>query len=157
MSLLTFNNVIIKMHTTTASRIRLITFFMTVGLSSTELITLNEYILGGLILPSHESTWEMENHVGSNLSFLKRLWNFVTLCRFLHYLCNQVFLINQQLAEKHLGPLPALIDILKNNTSMVFINRATAITPARPQPPNIISFTSFHIQDELLPLSKVFI
>ncbi|XP_043511570.1 UDP-glucosyltransferase 2-like [Frieseomelitta varia] len=125
-----------------------------IGLSSTEMITLNEYVIGGLILPSHESTWEMENNVGSNLSFLKRLWNFVTLWRFMYFTYNQEFLANQQLAEKYLGPLPPLIDIMKNNTSMVFINRATAMTPARPQLPNVISFTSFHIQDELLPLPK---
>lgn len=126
------------------------------GLSSTELTTYNEYIIGGLILPSHESTWEMENHAGSNLPFLKRLWNFVTLWRFLHFMYQKNF-INQQLAEKHLGPLPSLIDISKNNTSMVFINQAIAITPARPKLPNVISFTSFHIQDKLHPLSKVFI
>ena len=129
---------------------------MTAGLTSTGIPTLNEYIIGGLVLPSHESTWEMENHTGSNLPFFKRLWNFVTLWRYLHSIYDQVFPPNQQLAEKYLGPLPPLTDIVRN-TSMIFINQASAITPARPQLPNMISFTSSHIQDKLPPLPKVWI
>ncbi|CAD1475738.1 unnamed protein product, partial [Heterotrigona itama] len=85
-----------------------------IGLTSSGLNTLNEYILGGLVLPSHESTWEMENHTGSNLPFLKRLWNFVTLWRHLYIFYNQMLPINQRQAEKYLGPLPPLIDIMKN-------------------------------------------
>ncbi|KAK1128580.1 hypothetical protein K0M31_003038 [Melipona bicolor] len=122
-------------------------------ISSTELTAVNEYIVGGLVLPSHESTWEMENHTGSNLPFLKRLWNFVTFWRFLHSFYTDMFAANQQLAEKYLGPLPPLIDIVKN-TSMIFVNQAAITTPARPQLRNVISFTSFHIHDKLLPLPK---
>ncbi|KAK1128581.1 hypothetical protein K0M31_003039 [Melipona bicolor] len=124
-----------------------------IALSSTELTAVNEYIVGGLVLPSHESTWELENHTGSNSPFFKRLWNFVTFWRFLHSFYTEMFSANQQLAEKYLGPLPPLIDIMKN-TSMLFVNQAAATTPARPQLSNVISFTSFHIQDKLPPLPK---
>ncbi|CAD1473518.1 unnamed protein product, partial [Heterotrigona itama] len=93
-------------------------------LSSLGLPAWNEHILGGLVLPSHESTWEMENKTGSNLPFLKRLWNFVSFWHFLHLLYTELLLVNQQLAEKYLGPLPPLTDIMKN-TSMLFINQAS--------------------------------
>lgn len=124
-----------------------------IGLSSLGLPLINEHILGGQVLPSHESTWEMETNAGPNLPFLKRLWNFVTFWRFLHFLYTEMMSANQQLAEKYLGPLPPLIDIMRN-TSMIFVNQARAITPARPQLANVISFTSFHIQDKLPPLPK---
>ena len=140
---------------TIASRIRLITFLITVGLSSLGLASWDEHVLGGVVLPSHESTWEMGANVGPNLPFLKRLWNFVSLWRYLHFLYTEYVPINQQLAEKYLGPLPPLIDIMKNKTSMVFINQAIAITPARPRFANAISFTSSHIQKKLPPLPKV--
>ena len=130
---------------------------MIVGLSSLGLPSWNDHMLGGLVLPSHESTWEMEDKTGSNLPFMKRLWNFVTFWRFLHFLYNELIPVNQQLAEKYLGPLPPLTDIMKKKTSMIFINQASAIIPARPQFPNVISFTSFHIRDKLPPLPKVWI
>ncbi|XP_043511571.1 UDP-glucosyltransferase 2-like [Frieseomelitta varia] len=125
-----------------------------IGLSSYGLPSWNEHVLGGLVLPSHESTWEMEANTGRNLPFLKRVRNFVSFCRYLHFMYTELLPISQQLAEKYLGPLPPLTDIMKNNTSMVFINQAIAISPARPQLANAISFTSFHIQDKLPPLPK---
>ncbi|KAK9296114.1 hypothetical protein QLX08_009785 [Tetragonisca angustula] len=125
-----------------------------IGLSSLGLASWDEHVLGGVVLPSHESTWEMGANAGPNLPFLKRLWNFVSLWRYLHFLYTEYVPINQQLAEKYLGPLPPLIDIMKNKTSMVFINQAIAITPARPRFANAISFTSSHIQKKLPPLPK---
>lgn len=127
---------------------------MIVGLSSLGMIALNEFILGGLVLPSHEYTWEMEANTGTNLPFFKRLSNFVTMWNFLYHINFDVFFFQQKLAEKYLGPLPPLMDIMKN-TSLIFTNQIDILSPARPKLPNIISFNSFHVSDNSSPLSKV--
>lgn len=127
---------------------------MIVGLSSLGMITLNEFILGGLVLPSHEYTWEMEANTGTNLPFFKRLSNFVTMWSFLYNVNFNIFFFQQKLAEKYLGPLPPLTDIMKN-TSLIFINEIDILSPARPKLPNMISFNFFHVSDNPTPLSKV--
>nr|XP_033192156.1 UDP-glucuronosyltransferase 2B33-like [Bombus vancouverensis nearcticus] len=125
-----------------------------IGLSSVELITLNEHALGGLVLPSHEYTWEMEDNTGTNLPFLKRLRNFVYMWYTIYYYYYHALIPDQQkLAEKYFGPLPPMLDVLKN-VSLLFINQADVMIAARPKLPNIITFTSSHIQKKLTPLSK---
>nr|XP_033333360.1 UDP-glucuronosyltransferase-like isoform X1 [Megalopta genalis]XP_033333361.1 UDP-glucuronosyltransferase-like isoform X2 [Megalopta genalis]XP_033333362.1 UDP-glucuronosyltransferase-like isoform X3 [Megalopta genalis] len=125
-----------------------------IGLSTLGLCSLNEHALGGLILPSHESTWEMEANVGTNQPFWKRLRNYLKLWRFLYSLYRDLFPRQQKLAEHYFGPLPPLLDILKN-TSVVFVNQADAITPARPKLANMITFTSFQVEENPSPLPAV--
>lgn len=127
---------------------------MIVGLSSLGMITLNEFIVGGLVLPSHEYTWEMEANTGTNLPFFKRLNNFVTMWSFLYRINYEVFFFQQKLAEKYLGPLPLLTDIMKN-ISLIFTNQIDILSPARPKLPNMISFNFFHVSDNPPPLPKV--
>lgn len=124
-----------------------------VGLCSLGLHSFNEIILGGLVFPSHEYTWEMEEGTGINLPFFKRLNNFIKMWHFQYYLNSKVSKY-QKIAEKYLGPLPPLLDIM-SNTSMLFINQADVITPGRPKLPNMITFNSFHIIKNLPPLPKV--
>ena len=132
----------------------LITFCMTIGLSSLGLVGFNEHALGGFILPSHEYTWEMEENTGTNLSFFKRLCNFVNMWRAMYYIYYEMFPYHQKLAEKYFGPLPPMMDILKN-VSMLFVNQADVMTPARPKLANMITFTASHIEKKPKPLPKV--
>ncbi|XP_068987820.1 UDP-glycosyltransferase UGT5-like [Bombus flavifrons] len=124
-----------------------------IGLSTFGLIAINEHALGGLVLPSHEYTWEMEDNTGTNLPFLKRLRNFVNMWRNLYHIYHEIFPQQQKLAEKYFGPLPPMLDVLKN-VSMLFINQADVMVPARPKLPNIITYTSSHIEKKLTPLPK---
>ena len=129
---------------------------MTVGLSSFGLSTFNEHALGGLVLRSHEYTWEMENNTGANLPFLKRLRNFVNMSYYIYYYYYYYALIpnQQKLAEKYFGPLPPFLEVLKN-VSLLFINQADVMIAARPKLANIITYTSSHIEKKLTPLPKV--
>ncbi|XP_078038086.1 UDP-glucosyltransferase 2-like [Augochlora pura] len=122
-----------------------------IGLSSLGISSMNEHVFGGLILPSHEYTWEMENDVGTNLPFYKRLQNFLKHYRFLYVGYRDNYPRQQKIAEKYFGPLPSLLDIQKN-TSVIFVNQADAIIPARPKLANMVTFTSFHVEENLTPL-----
>ncbi|CAK9810028.1 UDP-glycosyltransferase UGT5 [Anthophora quadrimaculata] len=124
-----------------------------IGLSSLGLCAINEHALGGLVLPSHEYRWEMEANTGSNLPFWKRLKNFVNLWRSVYILYRDHFPKQQQIAEKHLGPLPSLLDITKN-MSMFFVNEPDVLTPASPKLTNMLTFSSFHIDKTPKPLPK---
>ncbi|XP_076380605.1 UDP-glucosyltransferase 2 [Megalopta genalis] len=122
-----------------------------IGMSSLGMLSINEHALGGLVLPSHEYTWEMEANVGTNQPFWRRLQNYIKLSRLLYVMYRDLFPRQQNLAEHYFGPLPPLLDILKN-TSVVFVNQADAITPARPKLANMITFTSFHVEKTPTPL-----
>ncbi|XP_017754974.1 PREDICTED: UDP-glucuronosyltransferase 2C1-like [Eufriesea mexicana] len=124
-----------------------------IGLSSMGVTSFIEHVLGGLVLPSHESTWEMQWNTGSNLPFTKRLSNFVTIWRLIYYMYHDLFPAHQKLAESYLGPLPPLLDIVKN-TSVYFVDQSDVFTSARPKLANMITFTSFHIEENLDPLPK---
>lgn len=127
---------------------------MIIGLSSLGLISINDFVLGGAVLPSHEYFWENEGNTGINLPFYKRLRNFVKTWRLLLHINFNIFPNEQKLAEQYLGPLPPLIDIMKN-VSMIFINEADVLTPGRPILPNIVRFSSFHVSENPDPLPKV--
>nr|XP_033333680.1 UDP-glucuronosyltransferase-like [Megalopta genalis] len=120
-------------------------------LVSTTITCLSEHALGGLILSSHESTWEIAKNVGLNQPFWRRVQNYLKLSRLLYVMYRDLFPRQQNLAEHYFGPLPPLLDILKN-TSVVFVNQADAITPARPKLANMVTFTSFHVEETPTPL-----
>ncbi|XP_076643749.1 UDP-glucosyltransferase 2-like [Halictus rubicundus] len=123
-----------------------------IGLSSLGMFFLNEHALGGVVLPSHEYTWEMEANVGTNQPFWKRLQNFLKISRAMYHMYSDLYPRHQKLVEKYFGPgVPSLLDIQKN-TSLVFVNQADAIVPARPKLANMITFTSFHVEKNQPPL-----
>ncbi|XP_076643748.1 UDP-glucosyltransferase 2 [Halictus rubicundus] len=125
-----------------------------IGLSSLGLFSFTEHALGGVVLPSHEYTWEMEANVGTNQPFWKRLHNFLKLSRMMYLIHRDLYPRQQKLAEKYFGtPVPSVLDIQKN-TSLIFVNQADAITPARPKLANMITFTSFHVEKNLPPLPE---
>ncbi|XP_076178890.1 UDP-glucosyltransferase 2-like [Ptiloglossa arizonensis] len=125
-----------------------------IGLTSLAMLAYNEHVFGGFVLPSHESTWEMEASTGPNLSFWKRLKNFVSLWRLIYLIYRDIIPNQQELAEKNFGtPLPPLLEIQKN-ISLLFANQADAIVPARPKLANMITFTSFHVSSNPPPLPQ---
>ncbi|XP_076231313.1 uncharacterized protein LOC143177325 [Calliopsis andreniformis] len=125
-----------------------------IGVTSLGTMAMNEHALGGIVLPSHDYTWEMVANTGLNLPFWKRLKNFVQLWSRVYYVYRDFVPAHQQLAEKYLGKdIPPVIEILKN-TSLVFVNQPDALTPAKPKLPNMISFTSFHVQKNPDPLPE---
>lgn len=124
-------------------------------MSSLGLVAIQEHDLGGFILPSHEYTWEMEANTGSNLPFWRRLWNYVTMWRITYIMYRDLYPSHQKMAESYLEMrLPPLSDIARN-ASLIFVNQADALTPARPKLPNMITFTSFHVNENPAPLPKV--
>lgn len=132
-----------------------LTIFSTiVGLSSLGAITLNEYHFGGLVLPSHEYTWETDGDLRSNLPFTKRFSNFVKMWRMLYIMYHDIFPRHQKLAESFLGPIPPLQDIM-TNTSLLFVDQSDVLTAARPKLANMVTFTSSHIVQNPDPLPKV--
>ncbi|XP_060823951.1 UDP-glycosyltransferase UGT5-like isoform X2 [Bombus pascuorum] len=149
----------LQCHRTSIQIFETVTYFAKVlkftikGLSSLGIVGFNEHALGGLVLPSHEYTWEMEDNTGTNLPFFKRLSNFVNMWRTVYYVYHEMLPEHQKLAEKYLGPLPPMLDILKN-ISMFFINQADVMTPARPKLANMITFTCSHIQQKPKPLPQ---
>ncbi|XP_053976521.1 uncharacterized protein LOC128875172 [Hylaeus volcanicus] len=125
-----------------------------IGLSSLGIPAHNEHVLGGLVLPSHETTWELDGNAGSNLPFWKRLRNFVNLWRSIYYHYRDIIPRQQKIAEKYLGPnLPSLLEIQKN-TSLIFVNQPDAIAAARPKLTNLITFSSFHVNRNPTPLPE---
>ncbi|XP_043256096.1 uncharacterized protein LOC122399462 [Colletes gigas] len=126
-----------------------------IELTSLGMVGFNEHILGGIVLPSHESTWEMEANTGPNLPFSKRLHNYVSLWHSIYDAYRRLVPSQQKLAEKYFGTgLPLITDILKEKTSLVFVNQADAIAPARPKLANMITFTSFHVDEKPKPLPQ---
>ncbi|XP_076388109.1 uncharacterized protein LOC100874899 [Megachile rotundata] len=124
-----------------------------IGISSLGIPSHLEHVLGGFMLPSHEYMWEM-TETGPNLPFWKRLWNYVSLWRYTHKILNECYTRQHAIAERYFGMrLPPLIDIVKN-VSLIFVNQADALTPARPKLPNMITFTSFHVKEKPDPLPK---
>lgn len=130
-------------------------FRIIVGLSAFRLMAIENYMLGNIVLPSHENTWEMESNTGSNLSFWQRLNNFYVMWNFIYTMNYRCFPAHQQLAEKYFGPSVSSIKDIMKNTSLVFVNENQIISYARPELPNIIKFHSIHVADHSEPLPQV--
>ncbi|OAD62504.1 Ecdysteroid UDP-glucosyltransferase [Eufriesea mexicana] len=124
-----------------------------IALSSLGTAAINEHVFRGVVFPSHESTWEMEASTGPNLPFTKRLSNFLIMWRMMYIFHRDVFPTHQRIAESYLGPLPSMLDIMKN-VSAFFIDQSDILTPARPKLANVVTFTSFHISENPDPLPK---
>lgn len=129
--------------------------FITVGLSPMGLNAFENYAIGGPVLPSHESTWEMEENTGSKLSYWKRLTNFCKFWYMLYYANSILMPLHQKLAEKYMGkPMPPVQDMMKD-VSLVFVNEDPVMSYALPQLPIIIKFHSAHFTENMQPLPKV--
>ncbi|CAK9804959.1 UDP-glucosyltransferase 2 [Anthophora plagiata] len=125
-----------------------------IGLCSFGIPIIDEYLLGGFVMPSHLSTWEMENNVGTNLTFWKRLENFWTLWHWIYVTFRDHMSLQQRIAEEYFGkPLPSILDFLKN-ISLVFVNQDPIMSYARPSLPNVIMFHSTHISKNVEPLPQ---
>lgn len=125
------------------------------GVSSVGLSTINQYLLGSPIIPSHPSTWENGDRTGFNLPFYQRVENHLrTWWQVYRYLTD--FIPKQQaIMEQYFGtPLPWIGDLAKN-MSLIFVNQQEAISFVRPVPPNVLTFGGFHIKEQVIPLDKV--
>ncbi|RLU26749.1 hypothetical protein DMN91_000546 [Ooceraea biroi] len=104
------------------------------------------YIFGSPMLPSHPSTWEINTLVEGNPSFWQRLQNFIDVWSYLYYWTHNNAITEQKRAEEYFGSdTPNVVDIVKN-MSILLVNENPALTYARPEQPNVIFFTGFHIQ-----------
>ncbi|XP_054013725.1 UDP-glycosyltransferase UGT5-like [Hylaeus anthracinus] len=125
-----------------------------IGVVSCGILAVHEHILGGLVLPSHESTWEMEGIEGPNLSFWQRLQNFLNMWNYVFDSYNILIANQQKIMNQYLGnDLPSLLDIEKN-MSLVFINQIDAITPAKPRLANMITYTLTYPETNLNQLPE---
>ncbi|KOC69584.1 Ecdysteroid UDP-glucosyltransferase [Habropoda laboriosa] len=125
-----------------------------IGLNSFGIPTVEEYSLGGLVLPSHISVWEMEGNVGTDLPFWKRLMNFWNLWHSIYIIFQEYIPTQQMIAEKHFEkPIPPVLDVVKN-MSLVFVNQDPVISYARPNLPNAIMFHSTHVSKNVEPLPR---
>lgn len=123
-----------------------------IGVTSLGVVSYNEFALGGVVQPSQEYSWELESKAGTNLPFWKRLRNFVQMWNCVYVFYRDIIPAHQALAEQYFGKnTPPVMDILKNS-SLLFVNQAEALTPARPKFANMISFTSLHVKSNPDPL-----
>ncbi|XP_026825516.1 uncharacterized protein LOC105278060 [Ooceraea biroi] len=117
-----------------------------IGIMSLGIHNYQRYIFGSPMLPSHPSTWEINTLVEGNPSFWQRLQNFIDVWSYLYYWTHNNAITEQKRAEEYFGSdTPNVVDIVKN-MSILLVNENPALTYARPEQPNVIFFTGFHIQ-----------
>ncbi|KAG5317279.1 UD2B7 glucuronosyltransferase, partial [Pseudoatta argentina] len=117
-----------------------------IGIMSMDLQNCHRFTLGSPVLPSHPSNWELENLTGLNLSFWRRLINFINTWWSIHSWFNNFAIKQQKIAEKYFGNnIPHITDVAKN-MSLVLINQEPLLRYARPEIPNIVHFSGLHIK-----------
>ncbi|RLU27378.1 hypothetical protein DMN91_001182 [Ooceraea biroi] len=115
-----------------------------IGILSLGIHNYHRYIFGSPILPSHPSNWEVNTLVEGNLSFWQRLQNFIDVWSYLYYWTHHNAVRNG-IEENFESDTPNVIDIVKN-MSIFLVNENPLFAYARPEQPNVIFFTGFHIQ-----------
>lgn len=129
--------------------------FITAGIMSLDLQSCHRFTLGSPVLPSHPSNWAIGKFAGLNLSFWRRLVNFIDTWWGIYSWFNDFVIEQQKIAEKYFGNnIPYIIDIAKN-MSLVLVNQEPLIAYARPEIPNVIYFSGLHIAKTLPSLPKV--
>ncbi|XP_025163006.1 UDP-glucuronosyltransferase 2B9 isoform X1 [Harpegnathos saltator] len=123
-----------------------------IGISSLPLQNNHYYHLGSPILPSHPSTWEMQEVTGFNLSLWHRIKNFIRLWRHIHYVLNHYMQRQQAIAEKYLGKGIPNVNEMEKNMSIMLVNQQEITMFVRPLPPNLIQFGGLHIMKNPAPL-----
>jgi len=118
----------------------------------------NHYLFGAPVLPSHPSTWEMQDTISDfNLSLWQRIKNFIRLWYHIYCTLNHFYPEQQAIAEKYLGKnIPDIRD-MERNISFVFQNQQEILSFVRPQTSNVLSFGNFHISKKLAALPEVII
>lgn len=125
-----------------------------IGIMSMDLQNCHRFNFGSPVLPSHPSNWELENYTGSNLSFWRRLMNFVNTWWNIQFWFNNFVYKQQQIAERYFGKdIPLITDVAKN-MSLILINQEPLLAYARPEIPNIVHFSGLHIKKTPPSLSK---
>ncbi|CAK9810002.1 UDP-glycosyltransferase UGT5 [Anthophora quadrimaculata] len=123
-----------------------------IGLISMNLHMYHNYLLGAPILPSHISNWELSDYVDTDMSFWKRLQAYVVASLAVFQWYNYETGEQEKYIRNLIGKdLPPFYDIAKN-MSLLLVNHNPLFEDARPLPPNVIQFTSFHIAENLSPL-----
>ncbi|XP_011059492.1 PREDICTED: LOW QUALITY PROTEIN: UDP-glucuronosyltransferase 2B19-like [Acromyrmex echinatior] len=125
-----------------------------IGISTLGLCSGNYYLLGAPVLPSHPSTWEMEDTTDFNLSLWQRIENFIRLWYHIYCTLNYFYSEQQTIAEKYLGKNIPHISDMERNISFVFQNQQEILSFVRPQTSNVLPFGNFHILKKLAALPE---
>ncbi|KAI4486173.1 hypothetical protein M0802_012504, partial [Mischocyttarus mexicanus] len=120
-----------------------------IGMISTGLTQMSQFVFGNPVIPSHPSTFDLSNRIGLKLPFWKRIQNFVKTWWHIHVTSNdKMYKPQQEIAEKYLGEIPSIKE-LEKNISIVFTNQQDEISFIRPNVPNIINFGGLHIENNV--------
>ncbi|XP_011863830.1 PREDICTED: UDP-glucuronosyltransferase 2B15-like [Vollenhovia emeryi] len=125
-----------------------------IGVSTFGLLNNNYYLLGAPVLPSHPSSWEMQDDTGFNLSLWQRIKNFIRQWYHIYYVLNHFYPEQQAIAEKYLGKNIPDISDMERNISLVFHNQQEALSFVRPTTSNVLAFGNFHISRKPADLPK---
>lgn len=125
-----------------------------IGAYSLGLMQNLHYALGNPVLSSHPSNYEIGRHAGINLSFWRRLRNYVVQWHHLLTKYDEIYYKPQdEIIKKYLGDAPSARE-LEKNLSIVLSNEQEEISFARPAGPNVITFGSLHVTANMKPLPK---
>lgn len=125
------------------------------GVASTGLSLHFHYEMGNPILPSHPSHWELDMKDFGAFVPWQRLDNFVEIWRIIHFTLNELMEEQEAIARKYFGnDIPSCRELLRN-VSLIFVNQPLPISLARPNLPNIIGISNFHISKQIEPLPQV--
>jgi len=113
------------------------------------------YTFGSLILPSHDSNWAINTPVENNMSFWRRLVNFLEVWTQMYYWANVYVPKEDALVKKYLGEDTPHIDDITRNMSIYLVNRHPLFTYRKPEQPNVIYYHGFHIAKTPPALPKV--
>ncbi|XP_015181526.1 PREDICTED: UDP-glucuronosyltransferase 2C1-like [Polistes dominula] len=116
-----------------------------IGVISSGLTQSSHFNIGNPVIPSHPSSYDLNIGIGLNLSFWKRVHNFVLTWWHIHVVCNnKMYKPQQRIAEKYLGNIPSIRE-LEKNISILLTNQLEEISFTRPNVANIINFSGLHI------------
>ncbi|XP_025160044.1 2-hydroxyacylsphingosine 1-beta-galactosyltransferase isoform X2 [Harpegnathos saltator] len=114
-----------------------------IEVSSVGMYNCQRYFRGYPIAASHPSNWE--NYVKEASSMWQKLQNFFHTWMFIYTWANKFMIMEQEITNKYFGnDAPNVMDAMKN-ISLTMINDNPILRYARPEQPNVISFSGFHI------------
>ncbi|EFN81471.1 Ecdysteroid UDP-glucosyltransferase [Harpegnathos saltator] len=119
-----------------------------IGISSLDVYNQVRYMMGGLVLPSHRSSWQtnMQGNIESNMSFWDRLVNFCEVWYQIYNWMNVRIPLEDALVRKYLGEgIPSVAD-LSRNISLFLVNRHPTIAIPRQEQSNVVFYHGFHIK-----------
>lgn len=116
-----------------------------IGISSLDVFNNMRFVFGTALFPSHKSNWQINTLVEGDISFWRRVINFIDVWSFMYRWMNVCVSREDALAKKYLGKdTPHILDITRN-MSIYLTNRHPLFTYGRPEQTNLVFFHGFHI------------